>query len=203
MKRSDNRAPHATRSRAKITVEVTFKTGKDALGWDQSQARTYHAISRHTALTALAQLRTAAIQAALAGADVLPAAAPAGQNAPAAVSEPAVSAADLQIYTGTAPLPARGGQPCPPDLPPIGLSAAETARIERLARDWKAGLLSLARLAFNLRWSAWRRRHQARARWHHYSARLPAAITQPRTAGKQVTPRNRQPASTTSLPAAA
>ena len=158
-------------------VEVTFKTGKDALGWDQSQARTYHAICRHTALTALAQLRTAAIQAALAGADVLPATAPAGQNAPAAVSEPTASAADLQIYTGTAPLPARGGQPCPPDLPPIGLSAAETARIERLARDWKAGLLSLTRLAFHLRWSAWRRRHQARARWHHYSTRLAALAT--------------------------
>jgi len=128
-------------------AEITFKTGKDALGWDQSQARTWDAISRHTALTALAQLRTAAIQAALAGADVLPA-------APPAVSEPAVSAADLQIRTGTAPLPARGGQPCPPGIPPIGLPAAETARIERLARDWKAGLISLARLAFCLRWPA-------------------------------------------------
>jgi SRSO17 transposase len=155
-------------------VETTFKMGKDALGWDQSQARTWDAINRHTALTALAQLRTAAIQAALAGADVLPAAPPAGQDAPASVSDPAVSAADLQICTGDAPLPARGGQPCPPDIPPIVLSAAETARIDRLARDWKAGLLSLARLAFQLRWSAWRRRHQARARWHHYSTRLAA-----------------------------
>jgi SRSO17 transposase len=54
-------------------VETTFRTGKDALGWDQSQARTYDAICRHTALTALAQLRTAAIQAALAGcAGILP-----------------------------------------------------------------------------------------------------------------------------------
>jgi hypothetical protein len=58
--------------------------------------------------------------------------------------------------------------------PPIGLSTAETARIERLARDWKAGFLTAARLAFHLRWSAWRRRHQARARWHHYAARLEA-----------------------------
>ena len=57
-------------------VEITFKTGKDALGWDQCQARTWDALCRHTALTALAQLRTAAIQAALAGADVFPAAAP-------------------------------------------------------------------------------------------------------------------------------
>ena len=61
-------------------VEITFKTGKDALGWDQSQARTWDAICRHTALTALAQLRTAAVRAALTGTAVLPAAAAAGQN---------------------------------------------------------------------------------------------------------------------------
>ena len=158
-------------------VEITFKTGKDALGWDQCQARTWDALCRHTTLTALAQLRTAAIQAALAGADVLPAAPPAARTTPAAVSEPAVTDADLQIYTGTAPLPARGCQPCPPGIPPIALSAAETTRIDRLARNWKAGLISLARLAFHLRWSAWRRRHQARARWHHYAARLAATDT--------------------------
>ena len=156
---------------------TTFRTGKDALGWDQCQARTRDAICRHTALTALARLRTAAIQAALAGAGVLPAAPPAARSAPAAISEPAASAADLQIYTGTAPLPARGGLPCPPGIPPIELSAAETSRIERLARDWTAGILSPARLAFQLRWSAWRRRHQARARWHHYATRLAALAT--------------------------
>ena len=82
--------------------------------------------------------------------------------------------ADLQIQTGDAPLPATSGLPCPPRIPPITLSHAETSRITRLARDWKEGLLTTARLAFHLRWSAWRRRHQARARWHHYSARLAA-----------------------------
>ena len=154
-------------------VEITFRTGKDALGWDQSQSRTWDAINRHTALTALAQLRTAAIQAALA----LPAAPAASQDTPGTPDETTVSPADLQIYTGGAPLPNRGGQPCPPGIPPITLSAAETARIDRLARDWKAGLLTAARLAFHLRWSAWRRRHQTRARWHHYAARLAALAT--------------------------
>ena len=62
---------------------------------------------------------------------------------------------------GTAP-----GSPC--------LPVTETARIERLARDWKADLITAARLAFHLRWSHWRRRHQARARCHHYSTRLEA-----------------------------
>jgi len=158
-------------------VETTFRTGKDALGWDQSQARTWNAICRHTVLTALAQLRTAAIQAALAGADVLPAAPAASQDTPHTPDETTVNPADLQIYTGTAPLPARGGQPCPPGIPPIRLSAAETSRIDRLARDWKAALITTARLAFHLRWSAWRRRHQSRARWHHYSTRLAALAT--------------------------
>ena len=67
--------------------------------------------------------------------------------------------------------------PCPPGIPPIELSAAEAARIERLTRNHAAGLLSRARLVFHLRWSHWRRRHQARARWHHYSTRLQALAT--------------------------
>jgi hypothetical protein len=158
-------------------VETTFRTGKDALGWDQSQARTWNAICRHTALTALAQLRTAAIQAALAGAGVLPAAPAASHDTRETPAQTTVSPDDLQICTGDAPLPAHGGQPCPPAIPPITLSAAETSRIDRLARDWKAGLITTARLAFHLRWSTWRRRHQARARWHHYAARLAALAT--------------------------
>jgi len=40
----------------------TFKLGKDVLGWDQAQARTWDGICRHTALVALAQLRAAAIR---------------------------------------------------------------------------------------------------------------------------------------------
>jgi SRSO17 transposase len=170
-------------------VEVTFKTAKDALGWDQCQARTRDAICRHTALTALAQLRTAAIQAALARA--IPAAPAVGQDAPDTPDPAIVNPADLQIYTGGAPLPARGGLPCPPGIPPIELSAAETSRIERLARDWKAGLITASRLAFQLRWSTWRRRHQARARWHHYAARLAAPCHLSSSDRKEVTACNR------------
>ena len=48
-------------------VEETFKTGKDVLGWDQAQVRTWDGISLHTALAALAQLRQAAIRNALYG----------------------------------------------------------------------------------------------------------------------------------------
>jgi len=153
-------------------VEITFKTGKDTLGWDQSQARTWDAICRHTALTALAQLRTAAVRAAITGTAILPPAAPARENSVPAARESTAIPGDLQFYPGDAPVPVRDGQPCPPGIPPIGLSATETLRIEHLARDWTAGLITRSRLAFGLRWSNWRRRHQARARWHHYSTRL-------------------------------
>jgi len=123
-------------------------------------------------LTALAQIRAIAIQSALSGAVVLPPAPAAVPDSRRSAEQPTVTAAELRFYTGDAPVPATAGRPCPPGIPPIALSAAETGLIERLARDWKAGLITTARLAFELRWSAWRRRHQARARWHHYSTRL-------------------------------
>ena len=88
-----------------------------------------------------------------------------------------VDDADLRIPLGDAPVPAYPGQPRPRRLGLIRLSVAETARLARLAADWAAGLLTLARLAFRLRWSAWRRRHQAAARWYHHAARLAAAAT--------------------------
>ena len=86
-----------------------------------------------------------------------------------------VSGPDLRIPPGDAPVPSAARQPCPPRIGAVKLTIAETARIERLARQYAAGLITRARLAFHLRWSRWRRCHQARARWHHYSIRLLAA----------------------------
>jgi SRSO17 transposase len=159
-------------------VEETFKTGKDTLGWDQSQVRSFDGICRHTALSALAQLRAAAIRGALTGAITLPAVGPADdQDAGSQADDGHVSGADLVIPLGDAPVPARGGQPCPPGIAPVKLSIAETLRLAGLGAQRAAGLITRARLAFALRWSLLRRRHQAAARWHHYSARLLAART--------------------------
>jgi len=158
-------------------VEETFKTGKDVYGWDQSQARTWDGICRHTALSALAQLRAAAIRGALTGSITLPAAGHGDDHAGSIPADGDVSDADLQIPLGDAPVPARGGQPCPPGIAPVKLSIAETARLAVLARQHTAGLITRARLAFALRWSVRRRLHQAIARWHHYSTRLLAAGT--------------------------
>jgi len=163
------------------SVEETFKTGKDTLGWDQSQLRSFEGICRHTALAALAQLRHVAIRAALHGQITLPAAPDDGEPGPGtgrdADDDAGADDADLVIPLGDAPVPARGGQPCPREIGLIRLSVAETARLARLAADYTRGLITRARLAFALRWSARRRRHQAAARWHHYSARLLAVAT--------------------------
>ena len=154
-------------------IEQTFRTGKDLLGWDQAQVRTWHAVGRHTALAALAQLRQAAIRNHLCGDIILPGASAGSSHD--GDGEDDISGADLRIPLGDAPVPARGGQPCPPGIAAIRLTLAEAARLERLARQHTAGLITRARLAFALRWSRWRRRHQSRARWHHYSTRLLAA----------------------------
>jgi SRSO17 transposase len=151
-------------------VETTFKTAKNTLSWDQSQARTWQAMNRHTVLTALAQARTAAIRGALAGTVTLPGSP--GDSTPATPDHPCAAGTDLDVPRGDAPLPAYAGQPCPASIPPIRLSAAESLRISSDTADYAAGLLSRARLAFRRRWSRWRRRHQARARWHHYSSRI-------------------------------
>ncbi len=112
----------------------------------------------------------------MAGLTILPDAGP-GAGPGAAAGVVGISDPDLRIPLGDAPLPAHGGQPRPPRIPVIALTAAETARLARLAAAWTAGHLDRASLAFHLRWSKWRRRHQATARWHHYATRLQALAT--------------------------
>lgn len=157
-------------------VEETFKTGKDVLGWDQSQARTWTAQCRHTTLAALAQLRQAAIRNSIHG-DITPPDPP--QRPDTSDTPPSSPRATTgpdnpipAIARGDAPIPTRPDEPRPPDLGPIRLTIAETARLTRLAADWAAGLLARTRLAFALHWSTRRRHHQATARWHHHAARL-------------------------------
>jgi SRSO17 transposase len=177
-------------------VEETFKTGKDVLGWDQCQARIWNALCRHTALAALAQLRQAAIRNTVCG-DIQP---PADPTPPQQAHQDTTTGdggdqhtddADLRIPLGDAPIPTHPGQPPPPHLGLIKLTIAETARLTRLATDWITGLITRARLAFKLRWSARRRRHQATARWHHHATRLTQTLTQPHQP-ETVTARNRQ-----------
>jgi hypothetical protein len=173
-------------------VEETFKIGKDVLGWDQSQVRTYTAVNRHTVLTALAQLRYVCARALHAAAhrdhDVHhdlgqdPAAPDAAGPPVPAHPQPAprmsnpTDLADPGIPLGDSPVPVTANQPRPADLGHIKLSVAEHRRLHQLALDKAAGLLSAAAEAFHLHWSRLRRRHQAIARWHHYRHRLRLAL---------------------------
>ena len=62
----------------------------------------------------------------------------------------------------------------PDDRPPgddpglVKVSVPEARRLLRLA----TAPMSRAARDLGYAWSRWRRRHQARARWHHYHARL-------------------------------
>ncbi|MBR7827563.1 IS701 family transposase [Actinospica sp. MGRD01-02] len=54
-----------------------------------------------------------------------------------------------------------------------GMTALTVPEIQRLLTMTSVQRTSANQnIAFHLRWSDWRRRHQARARWHHYRARL-------------------------------
>ena len=107
-------------------VEETFKTGKDVLGWDQCQARTWDAVAGHR-LVRVAQLRQGAIRNALCGLiDLPPATAAAATGTNHAGTD--LDDADLRIPLGDAPVPAYPGQPRPRQLGLIRLSVAETAR---------------------------------------------------------------------------
>ena len=68
----------------------------------------------------------------------------------------------------------------PGDRPPgdpgmVKVSVPEARRLARLA----AAPMTRAARETGYAWSRWRRRHQARARWHHYRARLKAAAHPP------------------------
>ena len=76
------------------------------------------------------------------------------------------SAPATRSTAGPAPMPTRPDQPPPSDPGLIPLTVAEVKRL--------FNLITRRHLPehHHLRWSLWRRRHQARARWFHHRARL-------------------------------
>ncbi len=90
----------------------------------------------------------------------------------AALAVCAVTAADARTRTNALPAtPTSPDQPPPDDPGLIALTVTEVKRLfNLLTRSWH-------HIGHHLRWSQWRRRHQARARWFHHRARLRRATT--------------------------
>jgi hypothetical protein len=76
-------------------------------------------------------------------------------------------------WADTGILPASPDEPPPEDHGLVKVSVPEARRLLHLATT---PMTATAR-QFGHAWSRWRRKHQARARYHHYQARLRAAAT--------------------------
>ena len=144
-------------------VEECFQQGKGQAGLDQHQLRLWHSFCRHTvlsmcalALLAVATARPPGTQAPWAAAG--PGTATGPQAYPATTDQP-------ERWHDTGKLPRRPGEQPPQDMGLIRVTVPEARRL----------LAAPVRETFRSSWSIWRRRHQARARWHHYQARLRAA----------------------------
>jgi len=87
------------------------------LGWDQTQARSWNGICRHTALAALAQLRSVAIRNALTGRIQLPGA---GHDISDTADDGDISDAGLLIPSVTRPSRSAAASPARPASPPSG-----------------------------------------------------------------------------------
>ena len=90
---------------------------------------------------------------------------------PAADAIPAGACTQPADWADTGTLPANTDQPPPAEIGMVKVSVPEARRLLRLA----TAPMTAATRQFGYTWSRWRRRHQARARYHHYQARMRAA----------------------------
>ncbi len=138
-------------------VEECHQQGKGQVGLDQHQVRTWHSFHRHTVLSMCAQALLAVA---------------AARPAPPAAGPPAAGlAGQPEAWHDTGKLPATADDQPPGDDPGlVKVSVPEARRLLRLATT----PMNRAARDLGYTWSRWRRRHQARARWHHYHTQLQA-----------------------------
>jgi hypothetical protein len=145
-------------------AEECHQQGKGQTGLDQHQVRLWCSFCRHTVLSMCAQ----ALLAVAAARPVPP--------ARTGDDQPAAGGRQPAAWRDTGKLPATAGDRPPGDDP--GMVKVSVPEARRLARLAVAPMTRAAREA-GYAWSRWRRCHQARARWHHYHARLKAAARPP------------------------
>jgi SRSO17 transposase len=147
-------------------VEECHQQAKGQAGFDGHQVRLWQSFHRHTVLSmcALALLAVAAAR----PEPPTPPAQAADAPAPCAAAQPAG-------WADTGTLPTSADEPPPEDPGLVKVSVPEARRLLRLA----TAPISRATRQLGYAWSRWRRRHQARARYHHYQARLRASQREP------------------------
>jgi SRSO17 transposase len=141
-------------------AEECHQQAKGQAGLDQHQVRLWHSFHRHTVLSmcALALLAVASAR------PPPPASsAQATRPVPNAAAQPAA-------WADTGILPASADQPPPEDPGLVKVSVPEARRLLHLATT----PMTAAARQLGYTWSRWRRKHQARARYHHYQTRLRA-----------------------------
>ena len=140
-------------------VEECHQQGKGQAGLDQHQVRLWHSFHRHTVLSmcALALLAVAAAR-------PLP-----PSPLPQAADGTQSRAESPRDWADTGALPSSAHQKPPAQIGMVKVSVPEARRLLRLATV----PMTAAARASGHAWSRWRREHQARARYHHYQARLP------------------------------
>ena len=145
-------------------IEECHQQAKGQTGFDQHQVRLWHSFHRHTVLSmcALAVLAVAAARQA-----------PPSPSLQATDGIPGSPRAQPADWADTGILPATPHEPPPQDPGLVKVSVPEARRLLHLATT---PMTATAR-HFGHAWSRWRRKHQARARYHHYQARLRAAAT--------------------------
>ena len=96
-------------------------------------------------------------------------------SAPLTQAAGTVPAATAQppAWADTGALPSGAHEPAPEDPGMVKVSVPEARRLLNLATT----PMTAAARQLGYAWSRWRRKHQARARYHHYQARLRAAPT--------------------------
>jgi SRSO17 transposase len=145
-------------------AEQCHQQVKEQSGLDQHQVRLWSSFHRHTVLSMCAVALLA-----VAAARPLPPA----PLAQAASAVPATATAQPAAWADTGALPASADELPPEDPGMVKVSVPEARRLLRLT----TAPMNTAACQFGCAWSRWRRKHQARARYHHYKARLRAIPT--------------------------
>jgi hypothetical protein len=156
-------------------------TAKGPVGWDQNQLRKWESLQKHAALAGMAMLRANIISELLAlrereaetpdaprTASGNPEAPGSSTGRPDREKRGEAGAEEIIIPLGDSATPSHAMQEYPGDAGYVKMSIREVMRLRSVVMSD----LNEAQISFHVKWSNWRRKHQATAKWYHRIARL-------------------------------